>query len=303
VLLLSVEGEGAKAIDLDDPETVFLDLAEIENLRDTLDRIETLGAGVLVVDSYDVPASALARARTPLALILDAAPDSALPAALLTSAIPASSSAWPVCPGTRLLVGPRYALLRDEFAASERPSARRDMRRVLVTTGGTDGNGSILSLTQLVRRALPHVALDIIVGPFFPSAVVTALRALAEAETTSRVDLHCNLKSPRDLMLSADLAVTGGGQTTFELAATGTPAVAVCLAENQRPNLIGLEAAGALVHIGSVDDADIAQRIEHIVSELGASPERREQMSRAGRTAVDGQGARRVADALLQLGR
>jgi len=46
-------------------------------------------------------------------------------------------------------------------------------------------------------------------------------------------------RGPQDvapLMLAADMAVCGGGQTTSELAATGTPAIAIRLAENQTLN-------------------------------------------------------------------
>ena len=53
--------------------------------------------------------------------------------------------------------------------------------------------------------------------------------------------VHSAPEDMRAIMATADLAVTAGGQTTYELAASGVPAVALCIAENQRPNLAALQ--------------------------------------------------------------
>jgi spore coat polysaccharide biosynthesis predicted glycosyltransferase SpsG len=219
---------------------------------------------------------------------------------LVTSAVSSDGADWPVRPGTRLLLGPRYALVREQFSVRKR-SIERTVSRVLVTTGGTDLGGWVTRLVRAVRETLPGAVVDVIVGPYFASESVRVLDTLAAA--CPNVVLHRNVADVRDLMLNADIAVTGGGQTLFELAATGTPAIAVCLAENQTANLISLHTAGSLVYAGRLDHPDVVSRIREAVTQLSSSWDRREQMSLAGRTAVDGEGPARVAEALLQLGR
>ena len=281
-------------------EIVVVGDSEIRDLDETLLQVSRVGAAVLVVDSYDVSLSALERVPLPLGLIVDAPPSLALPAALVTSAVSSQGTDWPVRPGGRAMLGPRYALVRERFSVPAR-SIKRHVSRVLVTTGGTDLGGWVTRLVPAVREAVRDATVDVIVGPYFASESVQTLETLSTA--CPSIVLHRNVGDVRDLMLGADLAVTGGGQTIFELAATGTPAVAVCLADNQSANLISLQAVGSLVYAGRIDDLDIVSLIGEALMQLSSSWERREQMSRAGRAAVDGKGPTRVAEALLQLGR
>src|SRR6267143_145446 len=127
-----------------------------------------------------------------------------------------------------------------------------------------------------------------------------ALRAAVGA-VAGRVVLHESPKHLRDLMLVADLAVIGGGQTVYELAATGTPMVAIGLAANQTPNVDAMRAAGALAYAGDVNDAALGPGLVATLAALAADPGRRADMSRRGRALVDGRGAPRVARALLDL--
>ena len=102
-------------------------------------------------------------------------------------------------------------------------------------------------------------------------------------------------------MLKCDLALTGGGQTTYELAATGAPTIAVRLASNQTGNLLGLAARGALFWAGDVGEPDLQDKIRQAILVLAENRDTRQKMSYAGRLLVDGRGADRVAEEILQL--
>jgi UDP-2,4-diacetamido-2,4,6-trideoxy-beta-L-altropyranose hydrolase len=102
-------------------------------------------------------------------------------------------------------------------------------------------------------------------------------------------------------MLAAGLAISGGGQTTFELAATGTPTVAIRLADNQTLTLETLAEAGALIQAGDAGDPALADAVAAAVERLIKDGDRRLEMSERARAAVDGQGAARVAREILAL--
>jgi UDP-2,4-diacetamido-2,4,6-trideoxy-beta-L-altropyranose hydrolase len=97
------------------------------------------------------------------------------------------------------------------------------------------------------------------------------------------------------------VAITSGGQTTYELAATGLPACAVRVALNQTGNLEGLRARDAILWVGDVGDADLPTRVDRGLRALVTDARLRQSLSRAGQMTVDGRGASRVADAILEL--
>jgi spore coat polysaccharide biosynthesis predicted glycosyltransferase SpsG len=106
----------------------------------------------------------------------------------------------------------------------------------------------------------------------------------------------------RRLMLEADLAISGGGQTTFELAATGVPTVAIRMAKNQTLTLETLAEAGALVRGGDAEDPALAASVTAALETLLEDGDRRAAMSRRAREAVDGRGVLRVASEVRALG-
>jgi spore coat polysaccharide biosynthesis predicted glycosyltransferase SpsG len=173
--------------------------------------------------------------------------------------------------------------------------------RVLVTLGGADPQSSTLAVVEAVQRALPEADLDVVVGPLFGPVPDLDRRAAADPR---RLRLHRDLDDLSALMSTADLAVSGGGQTLYELAATGVPTLALCLADNQEPNIAAL-AGVSLISAGRLPEvaADRFRRVEEGCRQLAADPALRERMSDSGRSLVDGQGAVRVADAILRWGR
>ena len=276
-----------------------LPAGEATTLADTANLVDRYGINALVVDSYDIDPAALERVRIPTAAIVDAPPSRPLPAALVINAAP-SAAAQPhsLAPGSRALLGPQYVLLRRDFEIG-RTTVRDRVGRVLITTGGGDDRGLCARLVGMVRRTLPDAGITVVAGHFFSPATVRELKRLAESLPS--VDVVASAPTLYPLMMAADLAVTTGGQTTYELAATGTPAVAVTFAANQTVNLSGLSTMGTLEWVGDAEEPGVDSRIQHQVARLAADGPARERMSQAGRQVVDGRGAARVAGEILAL--
>jgi spore coat polysaccharide biosynthesis predicted glycosyltransferase SpsG len=172
------------------------------------------------------------------------------------------------------------------------------VRRVLVTLGGADVHGLAPQLVRVIDHALKDVAVDVVVGPFFANR-----DALADAARASRarVALHDGGMDRAALMRGADVAVSGGGQTLYELAAVGTPVVAIQLAENQAWSLSHLAAIGTLVVAGAAAEPAMLDTVAGQLAALAGNPLRRKEMSACGLALVDGKGAERVAVAILGL--
>lgn len=197
---------------------------------------------------------------------------------------------------TAFLFGPEYAMLRPELWDVPARAARAVASTILLTLGGTDDFGLMPALLRALD-ALPGVfAVTAILGPYFTNG--DEIRG-AVAGCERRVRLVEGPTSVRDLMLEADLAVSAGGQTLYELAAAGTPAVAIQLAENQAGQIRGFAEAGfaRLAGVAGRDDATAGVR-EQVLTLL-ADAAAREAMAAAGQALIDGKGALRVAERIL----
>lgn len=200
-------------------------------------------------------------------------------------------------PSTRLLLGPRYALLRREFAAwsNRRGDVRESARNILVTLGGVDAGNVMLRVAGALGPLPAETRVAIVAGG--DHAHRRELAALCRREGP-RFHLRRPARGMPALMAWADLAVSGGGSTCWELAFLGVPALSVTLAENQRRVAAALAEAGATRALGWHEALD-ARSLRAAVFELARDPAARRQMSRRGRELVDGRGAMRVA-ALLR---
>jgi spore coat polysaccharide biosynthesis predicted glycosyltransferase SpsG len=192
---------------------------------------------------------------------------------------------------TRYLLGPRYLLLRPEFAGGPERVTHDEVTRVLVLVGGGDLGSLLKRLTDAILETLPEVAVDVVIGPFG-----------GRPPMDPRIHVHTMPKDMLALMLGADLAVSGAGQTAYELAATGTPAVGIRLADNQTKNLRGLAAAGCLRAVGAPKDDGFWERLTGTLRTLAADASERRRMTVRGRGLVDGGGTARVATYLCAVG-
>lgn len=199
---------------------------------------------------------------------------------------------------TLFLLGPQYALLRPEFWDVPPRTVRDTVQNVLVTLGGADPHNLMPEMLGLLDDVPGDFTVTAIVGPFFQKR--------AEVECVARhcrrlVRLVLGPDSLRDLMLATDLAVSAGGQTLYELAATGTPTVAVQVADDQAGSLQGLAAERVVQVAGCVGEAGLVDCVREAMQDLIQSKDARMEMSAAGQQLVDGQGARRVAEAIVSI--
>jgi UDP-2,4-diacetamido-2,4,6-trideoxy-beta-L-altropyranose hydrolase len=227
----------------------------------------------------------------------DLAQLSAYPATLvLNQNLHASALSYPLGPGSRLLTGPSYALLRREYRRDWPPLATPDVaRRLVVTFGGADPR----RLTRRALEALSRSARD----AFHVTAVVgganpdhSALLALA-GERPGRIELRHNVSDMAGLLARADLALSSGGSTVWELARMGVPSLIVETATAEPMLAGGLAATGLFRSLGPAERLTDDAIVEAL---LDAAADRawRSRMTQMGPTIVDGRGAERVVSAM-----
>ena len=201
-------------------------------------------------------------------------------------------------PDTKMLLGPAYSILRPEFPPSEFRSPDRPVEQVLVTFGGGDDRGAIiLVLSNLIESADPTIQYEVLSGAGNPRN--NAIQSWIDKHGDDRVQLHINPKNVASLFASCDLAVIGGGTSTFEAASCGLPMFLLSISDNQDGQCQGWQDQGAAIYIGRMADFS-EQELSDQFQELLNNTDRRIKMSAIGRRAVDGKGVDRLISHLLE---
>jgi UDP-2,4-diacetamido-2,4,6-trideoxy-beta-L-altropyranose hydrolase len=194
-----------------------------------------------------------------------------------------------------LLLGPRYVLMRPEFAASPAPAPviPQEARRVLVTLGGGAEERLLVTILEgLGRTGMDELAVTVLTG-----GVSSAAIDAAAAGIEGNVRLVEGTDRMRELMAQSDLAISAGGSTTWQLAFMGLPSALVVVAPNQVTAAAASVARGIAVRLGD-SSALRAEDVARGIRDLALDSERRARMSAAGQALIDGQGAARVAAAM-----
>lgn len=201
-------------------------------------------------------------------------------------------------PYTQLLLGTRYTLLRREFWQWQgwQRTVPAIAKKVLVTLGGADPD----NVTLKVIRALQLVEVEeleavVVVGGSNPH-----YETLEMAVQNSRfpIRLQRNVTNMPELMAWADVAISAGGSTCWELAFMGLPSILLVLAENQRAIAEGLENCGCCVNLGWHEKLDMGNTALWLHKLLGSS-EMRSKIGKYLKNLIDGQGSFKIVTLLI----
>ncbi len=202
-----------------------------------------------------------------------------------------------------LLLGPAYALLRDEFLTwiGWKRSIPDRARKILVTIGGSDSDNAseqILDNLALLDHSNRELEVILVAGSGNPH-LQSLQRALERCPVSVRMQRGAHDMAA--LMAWADVAIAGAGVTSYELCYMGLPSILLIVAENQRRIAEGLSQLGGAVNAGTTREyrRDVfANELQRLIDDS----ERRQTMSRRARDLIDGMGSERVRAALLDRG-
>ena len=190
----------------------------------------------------------------------------------------------------KLLLGPKYALLRKEFKMLREQGRQRtgEIKTILVFFGGVDANNYTGSAIQALVELGTIAHVDVVLAPQHTEREliqsICMEHGYAYYEYTSRLP---------ELMAAADLAIGAGGTTIWERACLGLPAITFPVADNQAKQINDAAHAGLLC-APSMREIPL-HTIQHHVQALVENPTLVKFISNVSSKLVDGRGALRVA--------
>lgn len=175
-----------------------------------------------------------------------------------------------VPPNCKLLLGPRHALLREEFYEARKHLRKRDgsLRNILVFYGGSDLTNETMKALHALRvfhEAQPEITVDVIVGGSNPRQ--QEIKTFCEAPDEKKwMRYHLQVDNMAECMARADLMLGAGGSTTWERCFLELPAIVTAIAENQVRICEDCAAAGYITYLGRAADVEAAQIVSALRS-------------------------------------
>jgi UDP-2,4-diacetamido-2,4,6-trideoxy-beta-L-altropyranose hydrolase len=203
---------------------------------------------------------------------------------------------------TQLLLGPRFCLLRREFAPwrgwlREIPSSPRTG---LLTLGGTpSAQISTRTMESLSRLSIDGFHTVFALGA--SSLDIAPIESCA-AGFAGKITIRKDVRDMAALMAAADIAVSGAGSTCWELCFLALPSVLLDVCSNQTPVAQELDRQGCAVYLGKANEVEPAE-LANAIEVLLMSQNIRESLSRRCRQLIDGLGTARVVSAMQSLRR
>ena len=197
-----------------------------------------------------------------------------------------------------LLLGTHYVLLRNEFLTnngikSKTPSTAHNL---IVTLGGSDPINVTRPIIQALNKLkISNLHVKVIAGASHPQ--ISSLHKEAKS-SPFQIDILYNIQDMTELMTWADLAVSAGGTTCYELAFMGIPFVVIILSKNQEKIAEGLHFASAAINLGwhfSVTLDVFAKTLLFMID----NKEKRTELISNGKKLVDGFGVTRVLSQMM----
>ncbi|ELS34319.1 MULTISPECIES: UDP-2,4-diacetamido-2,4,6-trideoxy-beta-L-altropyranose hydrolase [Pseudanabaena] len=201
---------------------------------------------------------------------------------------------------TQLLLGTQYVLLRREFwqwrdwQRAINPIARK----LLITFGGSDPDNVTLKVIQALEGLnRDDLAVIVVIGGSNPHHEVLQKEI---ANSSLAISLQRNVSNMPELMAWADLAITAGGSTNWELAFMGLPSIVITVAENQKEIATELDTQGIIIHIGWYQQITL-EKIGIALQEFIYDQSKRAEMSQKGKKLVNGYGAVHVTSKIANI--
>jgi UDP-2,4-diacetamido-2,4,6-trideoxy-beta-L-altropyranose hydrolase len=189
-----------------------------------------------------------------------------------------------------LLLGPSYALLREEFRKLRQHAKPRTgaIKILLVSFGGVDAqNYTRLALDAIVASKL-QCDVDVVVGQQHPN-----LQDVEMLCKTHHYACHVQTHQMAALMVKADLAIGAGGTAIWERCCMGLPSICISTADNQEQQVADLMSENLIVALQK--NQDISASIKHALVKLKGDASRLSAMSKSVYEWVDGNGIGKVS--------
>lgn len=200
---------------------------------------------------------------------------------------------------TKVLLGPSYALLRDEFSRHKPVRVNNGKQRVLITLGGSDPDGVGLLVLAALKKIKGGLNILYIAGSSNAHLEKINIAAKEIEQMGNQIKVCAYTQDMPGAMAWADIGLIAAGSTSLEVAYMGLPCLLLVLAKNQidvAEAMHSLKIAESLGEYQKVSPELIADSLGTLLRDIS----KRNLMSEKSQKIIDGAGAQRVVEEMLE---
>lgn len=194
----------------------------------------------------------------------------------------------------KLYLGTKYAPLRKAFLNCEKKQIKSWVENVLILSGGTDRYDILNQILGKIDNK-KYQQIDVVCGMYY----LKYSELKERYSQTENIYFHQAVSNIEKYMQKADIVISAGGTTLYELCACGTPTISYALADNQLENVKKFAEDGIIDYAGDVRIDNVVENIETLLEKYHYNVELRREKSRRMQQLVDGRGALRIAKVMM----
>jgi len=164
--------------------------------------------------------------------------------------------------------GHKYFIARDEFIFSKQKTVNKEVKRILITFGGTDPNNFTLKVLNTIYSNCikENITIDVIAGLGYSE--------FNTLKKFNNINVKQNVKNISTYMENADLIFSSAGRTVYEIAMIGTPSIILCQNKRETTHLFASKKNG-FVNLGEGYNVTEKELFETFSSLLDNFPNRK----------------------------
>lgn len=259
------------------------------------ERIIKGGYDLVIIDSYEISPESInvLASKVPTMAIVDNKTRGIVPQILLDHNV--GATAFVTLKEVQQLIGPQFALVREEIRSMRRTSSNRvtpgGSPNLLVMIGGTDPLQISLQICQMIAELDSEFDLNFVTQG-------KNIQEISKHLPFNRNNIHELTPNIQSLLRISDVVISAAGTSTLDLSCIGIPSLYISVAANQEPVLAAISEneIGLALDLRS-EDWNSAKLIEMIQS-LAYDEALREKLFTNSQGIVDGLGSLRTSKAI-----
>ena len=180
-------------------------------------------------------------------------------------------------------------MLRDELLKRKEKIGKEDVKKILITLGGSDNDNVTLKILRSIENK--QIEILLLIGYFNP--FYNEIKNYAKKN--NNIKIIVTPKDMTDIYLKTDMAISAGGITCYELAYFGIPNIIITLADNQLNIAYELHKKNISFYIGKKDNFD-SKKLNYYIEELINDKSLCDEIKKNGIQLIDGKGKERIVN-------